>query len=101
MEMKTTTKQMNDLVAQIVKEQDDHAALNIFATAIALATTDSDIASRVGDIADEFDDGSREDEDDEDALEEGVTPEDYRRDQAADGLINEEGFDAHGNPIAE
>jgi len=37
----------------------------------------------------------------EDTLEDGVTPEDYRRDQAADGLINEEGYDAHGNPLKD
>jgi hypothetical protein len=37
---------------------------------------------------------------DENALEDGVTREGYRRDQAADGLIDEIGVDAHGKPFA-
>ena len=52
---KTTTEQMNDLVAQIVKEDSDVAALDIFASAIALATgVESNVSYRVGELADEI-----------------------------------------------
>jgi len=67
---KTTTEQMNDLVAQIVKEDGDHAALGIFASAISLATKMSEVASRVCDLVEDFDEEENA-QDNDDEQEEG------------------------------